>query len=59
MHANDDFYNNLVDEICGKINILRDYVSTTEDDLFMPEGLIDSLTDIRDRLERTKAVKEC
>ena len=59
MHANDDFYNNLVDEICEKINILRDYVSTTEDDLFMPEGLIDNLTDIRDRLERTKAVKEC
>jgi len=27
--------------------------------LFMPEGLIDSLTDIRDRLERTKAVEEC
>lgn len=58
MKANDDFYNNMVDEICEKLNVLRDYVATVEDDLFMPEGLIDSLADIRYRLERTKARKE-
>ena len=58
MKANDDFYNKMVDEICEKLNTLRDYVATVEDDLFMPEGLIDSLTDIRYRLERTKARKE-
>ena len=58
MKANDDFYNNMVDEICEKLNVLRDYVATVEDDLFMPEGLIDSLVDIRYRLERTKARKE-
>ena len=58
MKANDDFYNKMVDEICEKLNALRDYVATVEDDLFMPEGLIDSLTDIRYRLERTKARKE-
>lgn len=58
MKANDDFYNKMVDEICEKLNVLRDYVATVEDDLFMPEGLIDSLTDIRYRLERTKARKE-
>ena len=58
MRANDDFYNKMVDEICEKITALRDYVATVEDDLFMPEGLIDSLTDIRYRLERTKARKE-
>lgn len=58
MKANDDFYNKMVDEICEKLNVLRDYVATVEDDLFMPEGLIDSLADIRYRLERTKARKE-
>lgn len=58
MKASDEFYNNMVDEICEKLNVLRDYVATVEDDLFMPEGLIDSLTDIRYRLERTKARKE-
>ena len=58
MRANDEFYNNMVDEICEKITVLRDYVATIEGDLFMPEGLMESLTDIRYRLERTKARKE-
>ena len=58
MRANDEFYNNMVDEICEKITALRDYVATIEGDLFMPEGLMESLTDIRYRLERTKARKE-
>ena len=48
----------MVDEICEKITALRDYVATIEGDLFMPEGLMENLTDIRYRLERTKARKE-
>lgn len=58
MRANDEFYNKMVDEICENITALRDYVATIEGDLFMPEGLMESLTDIRYRLERTKARRE-
>ena len=49
-----EFYDEMVDDITARVGVLKDYVEMSMAGLLMADGLLDTLTYVQEKLQRTK-----